>query len=119
MAHKRHLSELCGIRCGAIRKLAHVDFVGRILADAGLSFDDVLLVPRRSDVTSRSDVDTGTRLTRGLRLSVPVISANMDTVTESRMAIAMARAGGLGIIRAVDLMPLMLAHAGRLSKFGA
>ncbi len=64
----------------------------------GLSFDDVLLAPRRSDVTSRSDVDTGTRLTRGLRLSVPVISANMDTVTESRMAIAMARAGGLGII---------------------
>lgn len=64
----------------------------------GLSFDDVLLVPSRSDITSRSDVDTGTRLTRAIRLSVPIISANMDTVTESEMAITMARAGGLGVI---------------------
>jgi IMP dehydrogenase len=64
----------------------------------GLSYDDVLLVPARSDVRSRSDIDTSTRLTKRLRLAVPVVAANMDTVTEARMAIAMARLGGLGVI---------------------
>jgi IMP dehydrogenase len=48
-----------------------------------LSYDDVLLAPRRSGISSRSDVDVSTRLTRGLRMAVPVVSANMDTVTES------------------------------------
>lgn len=64
----------------------------------GLTFDDVLLVPRRSAIRSRQDVDTSSRLTAALRLQVPIISANMDTVTEAKMAIAMARAGGIGIL---------------------
>lgn len=63
-----------------------------------LTFDDVLLKPKRSSVLSRKDVDTSTRISRNIVLNIPVISANMDTVTESRMAIAMARAGGLGVI---------------------
>jgi IMP dehydrogenase len=63
-----------------------------------LSYDDVLLVPRRSSVGSRAHVDVSTRLTRRIRLSVPIVSANMDTVTEAGMAIAMARAGGIGIV---------------------
>ena len=63
-----------------------------------LSYDDVLLAPRRSGIRSRADVDVSTRLTRGLRMAVPVVSANMDTVTESEMAIAMARLGGIGIV---------------------
>src|SRR5438477_12564715 len=63
-----------------------------------LTYDDVLLVPCRSSVTSRRDVDTSTRLTRGLRLNIPIVSANMDTVTEARMARAMAREGGIGVI---------------------
>ena len=63
-----------------------------------LSYDDVLLAPRSSSVGSRGDVDVTGRLTRSLSLSVPVVSANMDTVTESEMAIAMARLGGLGIV---------------------
>src|SRR3954452_15629701 len=63
-----------------------------------LTYDDVLLVPCRSSITSRRDVDTSTRLTRGLRLNIPIVSANMDTVTEARMARAMAREGGLGVI---------------------
>ncbi len=63
----------------------------------GLTFDDVLLVPRKSEVLPR-DVDTSTVIAPGIKLNVPLMSAAMDTVTDSRMAIAMAREGGLGII---------------------
>ena len=63
-----------------------------------LTYDDVLLVPCRSAVASRRDVDTSTRLTRELRLEIPIVAANMDTVTEARMARAMAREGGIGVI---------------------
>ncbi|MCL5116016.1 MAG: IMP dehydrogenase [Firmicutes bacterium] len=62
-----------------------------------LTFDDVLLVPGYSTVLPR-DVDVSTQLTRNIRLNVPLISAGMDTVTEARMAIAMAREGGIGVI---------------------
>ncbi|HLJ66495.1 MAG TPA: IMP dehydrogenase [Chloroflexota bacterium] len=64
----------------------------------GLTYDDVLLVPRYSAIRSRRDVDTSARLTRLIQLRVPIVSANMDTVTEAEMAIAMARRGGIGII---------------------
>src|SRR5262252_5095957 len=62
-----------------------------------LTFDDVLLVPRHSDVVP-SQVDVSSWLTRNIRLNVPLVSAAMDTVTESRLAIAMAQHGGLGVI---------------------
>src|SRR5437870_1006886 len=62
-----------------------------------LTFDDVLLVPRHSDVVP-TQVDVSTRLTRNIKLAVPLLSAAMDTVTESRLAIAMAQQGGLGVI---------------------
>jgi len=64
----------------------------------GITFDDVLLLPKRSSIRSRGEVDTSTWLTPNIRLNAPVISANMDTVTESSMAIAMARIGGIGMI---------------------
>jgi len=64
----------------------------------GLTFDDVLLVPKLSQVKSRKDIETKTKLSRRISLNIPIVSANMDTVTESSMAIAIAREGGLGVI---------------------
>ena len=62
-----------------------------------LTFDDVLLVPRRSSVLPEAS-DVGTLLTHNIRLNIPLVSAAMDTVTESRLAIAIAQEGGIGII---------------------
>jgi len=64
----------------------------------GLTFDDVLLVPKLSKITSRSQTDLRTKLSKNISLNIPLISANMDTVTESAMAVSMARQGGIGII---------------------
>ncbi len=63
----------------------------------GLTFDDVVLLPRRSNVIP-TEVETSTQLTRHIRIKIPIISAAMDTVTEGRLAIAMAREGGMGIV---------------------
>jgi IMP dehydrogenase len=68
-----------------------------VRADVALTFDDVLLMPRHS-VTHPRDVSTGSKFTRGITVQVPFASAAMDTVTESEMAIAMARAGGIGVL---------------------
>lgn len=63
----------------------------------GLTYDDVLLIPAYSNVLPR-DVDTSTQFTRNIRLNIPIVSAAMDTVTESKMAIAIAQEGGIGVI---------------------
>ena len=65
--------------------------------ETGLTFDDLLLVPQKSNVLPR-DVEVGTRLTKNIHLNIPLLSAAMDTVTESKMAIAVAREGGIGIL---------------------
>ena len=64
----------------------------------GYTFDDVLLVPQRSRISSRKDTNLQSNLTKNIRLNIPIISANMDTVTESSMAIKIASLGGIGII---------------------
>src|SRR3954467_6322344 len=68
----------------------------KILHD-GITFDDVLLIPQRSDFVP-SDADVRTRLTRSIELNIPLLSAPMDAVTESALAIALAKEGGLGFI---------------------
>ena len=69
-----------------------------IRKNIGLTFDDVLLVPKKTNLVSRSEVNLSTNLTKKIKLKIPVISANMDTVTETAMAIALGRQGGIGII---------------------
>ena len=70
----------------------------KILPETALAYDDVLLVPQFSDVDSRRMLSTKTRLTDKITLQIPIVSANMDVVTESEMAIEMARQGGIGFI---------------------
>ena len=82
----------------------------------GLTFDDVLLQPSLSDVLP-SEVDVTTSLTRSIKLNIPIVSAAMDTVTEGPLAIAMAQAGGIGVIHR-NLQPEEQAqHIRQVKKF--
>ncbi|MBK7249666.1 MAG: IMP dehydrogenase [Gammaproteobacteria bacterium] len=87
----------------------------RILEEA-LTFDDVLLVPAHSEVLPR-EADLSTRLTRRIRLHLPVLSAAMDTVTEARLAITMAQEGGIGIIHKSMSVEAQAREVGRVKKF--
>jgi IMP dehydrogenase len=89
----------------------------RILAEA-LTYDDVYLVPAHSSVLPR-DVDTSTRLTRAIRLNIPLMSSAMDTVTEARLAITMAQSGGIGIIHKNMTVERQAAEVRRVEKFEA
>lgn len=89
----------------------------RIQAEA-LTYDDVSLVPAHSIILPK-DVDLGTRLTRDLRLRLPILSAAMDTVTEARLAIAMAQLGGIGIIHKNLSVEQQAAEVAKVKKFEA
>src|SRR6185503_7278782 len=78
-------------------QIEHLVAFERKFGKEGLTFDDVLLVPAESRVLP-NDVSTATRLTRGITIEIPIVSAAMDTVTEARLAIALAREGGMGIV---------------------
>ncbi|HYG67591.1 MAG TPA: IMP dehydrogenase [Anaeromyxobacteraceae bacterium] len=81
-----------------------------------LTFDDVLLLPAESDVLPKA-VETATRLTRGIQLNIPIVSAAMDTVTEARMAIAMAASGGLGFIHKSFTVEQQAAEVAKVKKY--
>jgi IMP dehydrogenase len=85
----------------------------------GLTYDDVLLVPRRSTVRSRRDVSIRSLLTRSIALEVPIVSANMDTVTTARMAIAMAQLGGIGIVHRFLAIDEEVAEVRRVKRYRA
>ncbi len=87
----------------------------RILEEA-LTFDDVLLVPARSDVLPR-EVDLSSKLTRNIRIGLPVLSAAMDTVTEARLAITMAQEGGIGIVHKNMQIEAQAREVARVKKF--
>ena len=82
----------------------------------GLTFNDVLLVPKRTPLNSRSEADTKTRFTRNIHLNIPLVSANMATVTEHKMAIALAREGGLGVIHQFDTIEQQVEEINKVKK---
>src|SRR5215204_1652781 len=88
----------------------------KILQETALTYDDVLLVPQYSDVDSRRIISTQTRLTNQILLQIPIVSANMDVVTESEMAIAMAREGGIGIVHRFLSIDEQARHIQRVKK---
>ena len=88
----------------------------KILQDLALTYDDVLLVPQYSNVDSRRALSTKTCLTKKIALQIPIVSANMDVVTESEMAITMAREGGIGIIHRFMTIAAQARHIGRVKK---
>src|SRR5215510_15970532 len=85
----------------------------------GLTYDDVLLVPRRSRVRSRQDVSTRSSFTPAIELEVPIVSANMDTVTTAPMAIAMAQLGGIGVLHRFLTVEQQAAEVGRAKRHRA
>ena len=88
----------------------------KILPELALTYDDVLLVPQYSNVDSRRTLSTKTCLTKKIALHIPIVSANMDVVTESEMAITMAREGGIGIIHRFMTIASQARQIGRVKK---
>jgi len=82
----------------------------------GLTYADVLLIPKKTPLTSRSEADTSTRITRNIELAVPFVSANMASVTESSLAIAMAREGGIGVIHQFMSIPDQATEVARVKR---
>ncbi len=91
-----------------LKEVKNSELPDHYTVDDGVTFDDVLLVPRYSEIEHRADVDVNTEILPGVKLEIPFISANMDTVTEHGMCHAMAIEGGLGILHRFMSIPDML-----------
>src|SRR4029453_1132390 len=91
----------------------------KILPETALTYDDVLLVPQYSDVDSRRTLSTSSWLTKKISLQIPIVSANMDVVTESEMAITMAREGGSGVLQRSVPIAEQARQTGRAKKAGS
>ena len=90
--------------------------MARLRAETALTFDDILLRPAHSEVLPTA-VDVSARLTRRIKLNIPILSAAMDTVTEARLAIAMAQLGGIGVIHRNLEPPEQAEHVRKVKKF--
>jgi IMP dehydrogenase len=86
------------------------------ITQKGLTFDDVLLIPAHSNVLPR-DVSLRTQLTRNITLNIPLLSAAMDTVTEARLAIALAQEGGIGIVHKNMTAKMQAAEVSKVKRF--
>src|SRR3954452_8339434 len=100
------------LETGQVERLLELD---RKFGKEGLTFDDVLLVPAESQVLP-NDVSTATRLTRTITIAIPIVSAAMDTVTEARLAIALAREGGMGIVHRNLSIDAQVAEVDRVKR---
>src|SRR3954451_18101621 len=100
------------LETGQVERLLELD---RKFGKEGLTFDDVLLVPAESQVLP-NDVSTATRLTREITIAIPIVSAAMDTVTEARLAIALAREGGMGIVHRTLSIDAQVAEVDRVKR---
>ncbi|MFC2150652.1 IMP dehydrogenase [Calditrichota bacterium] len=101
------------------QKSKRKNFDQKLQIEEALTFDDILILPRRSQILPR-DVRVGTRLTRSINLNIPLVSAAMDTVTESELAVALAREGGIGIIHksmSIDLQTAQVVKVKRSESF--
>lgn len=87
------------------------------IIEKGYSYDDVLLVPQKSTVESRKQVNTKTKLSKNIWLNMPLVSSNMDTVTEAPMAIAMAQLGGIGIIHRFNTIERQVSEVKRVKRY--
>ena len=98
------------------KSAAKAKIVEKIREAEGLTFDDVLLLPGASEIQPL-DADTGTRITRSISLNIPLVSAAMDTVTEADLAIALAQAGGIGILHRNMAPEVQAEHARRVKRY--
>lgn len=108
---------IAALSCISAVTATHIFEHPKICSNPGISYDDVLIVPNKSDTISRRNASTQTKLTRNISLNIPVVSSNMDTVTESTMAIRIAQLGGIGIIHRFNTIDQQVQEVLKVKRF--